>query len=219
VGAGVRAERCFVSDRSKLLLLAPLALASAALALRESRRSAAPDPPAPGPIVTLTPPPILLALSCAGNWSVVAQESALQLSQDGLHAEGVRGVDGSVSIGAEGDLARLDLSAELDPDAVRELLGNEAGATLELHAEPARSFAACVPGVRRAELNAQMRLGELRREVQLRAYWIPSGPGRLRLQLAASWDDQTASMSELFAAFATGPQRSTLALDLALARS
>jgi hypothetical protein len=207
-----------MSERSKLFLLAPLALASASLALRESRRCTPPAPPAPGPIETLTPPPLLLALSCAGTWSVVAQESAAQLAQDDLHTDRAR-VEGTVSIGADGELHRLDLSAELDADQMRAAFGAEGGGALELRAEPARSVAAGIPGVRRADLHAQLRLGGLRREIQLRAYWIPCGPGRLRLQLAASWDDTAASMSGLFAAFAAGPPRSTLALDLALARS
>ncbi len=207
-----------MSGRSKLFLLAPLALASASLALREVRRSTPPAPPAPGPIETLAAPPILLALSCAGTWSVVAQDSAVQLAHDDLHTSRAR-VGGHVSIGADGELHRLDLSAELDADQVRAAFGGEGAGALELRAEPARSVAAGVPGVRRADLHAQLRLGGLRREIELRAYWIPCGPGRLRLQLAASWDDQAASLSGLFAAFADGPQRSTLALDLALARS
>jgi hypothetical protein len=208
-----------LSDRSKLFLLAPLALASASLALLESRRTVHPAPSAHGPIETLAPPAILLAFSSAGNWEVVAQDSALQLAQDDLQADRAR-VRGSVSIDSDGDLARLDLSAQLEPGDARRLLGSEArGGTLELHAEPARSVAAAVPGVRRADLHAQVQLGALRREIQLRAYWIPCGPGRLRLQLAGGWEERAASMSGLLATFATSPQRSTLALDLALARS
>jgi hypothetical protein len=207
-----------MSERSKLFLLAPLALASASLVLREARRSTPPAPPAPGPIEALTPPPILLALSCAGTWSVVAQDSVVQLAQEDLHTDRAR-VEGTFSISADGDVDRLNVSAELDADQVRAAFGAEGGGALELRAEPARSGAAGVPGVRRADLHAQLRLGGLRREIQLRAYWIPCGPDRLRLQLAASWDDQATSLSGLFAAFVCGPQRSTLALDLALARS
>jgi hypothetical protein len=205
--------------RSRLFVLAPLALASAALVARESSRSEQRTPPEPGPIHDVAPPSALIALASPGSWRVLEDACALELSGCAIGARAQRPVRGSALIDPEGNLAQLDLWTELTAAEAQALFGVRTASGIELHAEPGPSIAAAVPGVRRADLRAGVACRGIQGQIALRAFWIPAGPGLLRLQLEARLESPAARRSSLLDVLAEAPRSPTLALDLALTRS
>jgi hypothetical protein len=206
---------------SALLPLAPLLLATSALIARECLRNGAQARAAPAEVRPMLPPPALFA-PAQGTWSIVSQGSALELTERAGAASATassREVRGELELDPAGDLARLDVDVTLDETQARELLGAPRAVALRLHAEPVISSPSIVPGVRQAEARARLELDGSARDVALRAFWMPLGPARLRLQLEARWEGDARGEPHLLDVFAQGGRRSTLALDLALARS
>jgi len=209
--------------RAVLITLSPLALASLALLAHEVRRGAPAPAPQPGLGTPIAPPPaFLLALSTAGRWRVVGDDSRLELretARGGIRAAQALRVSGELVLEDGGLLADLDLEAQLDPAGARALLGAGSEGELTLRASAASGLASVVTGVRLAEPSAWLALDGLRRQLPLRATWMPCGPGLLRLQLEAGWGGDVGGDDDLVCSLVEGKRRSTLALDLVLARS
>jgi hypothetical protein len=180
-------------DRAVFVTLAPLALASAALGVRELTRGPFREPTVPGRATEFVPPLLFLAASAAPgidqSLQVLADRSSARVATAGGDSarseQGLR-VRGSLRILADESLADVEL--DLVPRAEAQASGWPRDVALHLRAVGARSHTTGAPGVRACSLRCSVVLGGASREAVLAVTWLRLPGGAVELQAVATLD-------------------------------
>jgi len=180
-------------DRAVFVTFAPLALAGAALGIREWTRAPVVESKAPGPATAFVPPPLFLAATSAPGVdqslrTIADQSYARVAAADGNSAHGEQRLraEGSVRILADESLADLELN--LVPRSEAQQNGWPRDVALHLRGVGARSHTTGVPGVRACSLRCAVTLGGIARETTLAVTWIRLPGGVVQLQAVATLD-------------------------------
>ncbi len=173
--------------------LAPLALAGAALGIREWTRAPVSEPKVPGPATEFVPPPIFLAASAAPgidqSLSVNSDKSTARVATadgDSAHGEQRLRAQGSLRILADESIADFEL--DLVPRLETHANGWPRDVALHLRGVAARCRTTAVPGVRACSLRCSVVLGGVSREATLAVTWIRLPGGLVELQAVAALD-------------------------------
>ena len=161
---------CFVSS-------IPLALALAALGLREATREPRHPPPSPGRVTPFVPPPLFLAAANgphveAGLAVDGELSSARLIVGEGNAKHVVQGFRATGSLRVLADDSLADVELHLEPRSGRTSRGWPAGLSIHLRGVSARSRPTAVPGVRVCDLRCAATLGGDSREVILLLTWM-----------------------------------------------
>ncbi|MCY2959194.1 MAG: hypothetical protein NTY35_03430 [Planctomycetota bacterium] len=180
-------------ERAVVVTFVPLALALAALGVREATRDAHRSPISHGRSTEFVPPLLFLAASAPPGVDQVLQADAQRSSarvvtigdrgeqrEQGLRAEG------SVRILADETLAGLELDLQPRADA----LSNGWPRDLKLHIRTvsARCHATGAPGVRACTLRCTVVLGGVSRDTTLALTWMRLPGGAVELHAVAPLD-------------------------------
>lgn len=188
-------------DRAVFVTLAPLALAAAALGVRQLTRVPYRDPARPARATEFVPPAFFVAASAAPgvdqSLRVQAEQSSGRVATIGgysAHGEQSLRAQGSLRILADESLADVEL--DLQPRAGANANGWPRDIALHLRGVGARSRMTDAPGVRASSLRCSVVIGGVSREAVLAVTWIRLPGGTVELQAVGDLDSAPFDLPE-----------------------
>ena len=210
-------------DRAVFVSLLPLALATAALGVREATRLRFEEPPAHGRATEFTPPPLFFAAAAAPGvhrrLSVDGEHSAARVvtgdGGDGIGEQGLR-AEGTLRILADGTLA--DVVLDLAPLGGRRATGWPRDVAVHLSGARAQSRTTEVPGVRSARLRCSVTVGGSSSVSSLAVTWLCLPDGTIEMHGVAPLDWAPFDLPEPWwrRMLPRGPRHYALGLDVVL---